>query len=115
MVFQVTRPITRQALPLFRTIPRSFSTTTKFMGSQPQANMPDSGPNQKQRQDKGLDTPNTDSQSNASKEEHKSGEDHPAKQPDPQAQPTRSTGIGGNTPVKGKEARSEAGEKNLKT
>ncbi|KAF2115896.1 hypothetical protein BDV96DRAFT_646070 [Lophiotrema nucula] len=69
----------------------------KMMGDNPKANQPDSGPNKKVRDD----TPNTDSQSNASQQEQQSGDDHPAKQPDPQSEPTRSTGIGGQNEVKG--------------
>jgi hypothetical protein len=68
------------------------------MGSNPQANQPNSI-NADVRKDK--DTPNTDSQSNASQQEHKSGGEHPAKQSDQQAQPGRSTGIGGQTEVEG--------------
>jgi len=66
------------------------------MGSNPQANQPDSL-NQSVRED----TPNTDPQSSASKEEHKTGDDHPAKQPDYQQEPDRKTGIGGKDEVKG--------------
>lgn len=64
------------------------------MGTDPKANQPDSI-NQKVRND----TPNTDSQSTASQDEHKSGSDHPAKQPDPQVKPDRSTGIGRQSDV----------------
>jgi len=66
------------------------------MGENPKANQPDSI-NQQVRSD----TPNTDKQSSASPDENKSGDDHPAKQPDHQAEPTRSTGIGGDSEVKG--------------
>lgn len=67
-----------------------------LMGKNPVANQPDSN-NANVRKD----TPNTDKQSSASKDEHLSGDDHPAKQPDHQATPDRSTGIGGSTEVKG--------------
>lgn len=78
------------------------------MGSNPQANQPDSAPNRKVRKD----TPNTDAQSNASKDEDKTGDDHPAKQPDPQQTPSKSTGIGGSKGMKGgKESLGERGDK----
>lgn len=87
---------TIQARP-FSTTPRHLA--EKRMGSNPQANQPDSI-NANVRDD----TPNTDHKSSASSEEHKSGEDHPAKQPDPQAEPSRKTGIGGGGEVtEGKE------------
>ncbi|ORX99881.1 hypothetical protein BCR34DRAFT_470507, partial [Clohesyomyces aquaticus] len=54
------------------------------------------------------DTPDTDQQSSASKDEHKTGDDHPARQPDYQAKPTRTTGIGGSDEVKG--GKEEIGE-----
>jgi hypothetical protein len=77
------------------------------MGSNPQANQPDSI-NANVRSD----TPNTDQQSNASRQEHKSGDDHPAKQPDHQAEPSRKTGIGGSDEVKGgTEGLGERGDK----
>ena len=77
------------------------------MGSNPQANQPDSI-NANVRSD----TPNTDQQSSASADEHKSGDDHPAKQPDHQAEPSRKTGIGGSEEVKGgKEGLGERGDK----
>jgi hypothetical protein len=66
------------------------------MGSNPDANQPDSI-----NKDVRKDTPNTDNQSSASQQEQKSGDEHPAKQPDDQQQPTRSTGIGGQTDVPG--------------
>ena len=78
------------------------------MGSNPKANQPDSGPNQKVRND----TPNTDPQSNASQDENKTGDDHPAKQPDPQSTPSRSTGIGGVKGMTGgKKSLGERGDK----
>jgi hypothetical protein len=55
----------------------------------------------KHREEQGMDTPNTDPQSSASKDEQLSGDDHPAKQPDPQQTPDRSTGFGGQTGVDG--------------
>lgn len=66
------------------------------MGSNPQANQPDSNAANVRR-----DTPNTDRQSSASNEEHKQGDAHPAKQPDPQPDPPRKTGIGGKEGVAG--------------
>ncbi|KAF2659824.1 hypothetical protein K491DRAFT_775295 [Lophiostoma macrostomum CBS 122681] len=84
---------------------RGFATSSsmrKIMGSNPDANQPDSI-----NKDVRKDTPNTDSQSNASKQEDKSGDNHPAKQPDDQQKPTRSTCIGGQTDVPG----GRAGEK----
>jgi hypothetical protein len=68
----------------------------KMMDGNPKANQPDSIARESRD-----DTPNTDPQSNASQEEHKSGDDHPAKQPDFQAEPSRTTGIGGQSEVKG--------------
>jgi hypothetical protein len=94
-------PLTR----LFTTTP--LLTNGKRMGSNPQANQPDSI-NANVRSD----TPNTDQQSSASGEEHKSGDEHPAKQPDYQAEPTRKTGIGGSEEVKGgMEGLGERGDK----
>jgi hypothetical protein len=85
---------------LLRTLhARSFAASARsfnLMGENPKANQPDSI-NQHVRSD----TPNTDKQSSASPDENKSGDDHPAKQPDYQAEPTRSTGIGGDSEVKG--------------
>ena len=66
------------------------------MGSNPQANQPDSINASVRR-----DTPNTDPQSSASQQENKSGDDHPAKQPDHQAEPDRKTGIGGASEIEG--------------
>jgi len=103
-------------LPLQSSI-RPFSTTplsSKLMGNNPDANLPDpsenssAAPNAKVR----TDTQNTDKQSSTSTEEHKSGDDHPAKQPDYQAEPTRTTGIGGGDKVKGgKDGLHERGDK----
>lgn len=77
------------------------------MGSNPQANQPDSI-NKNVRHD----TPNTDEQSTASQQEDKSGDEHPAKQPDYQAEPDRTTGIGGSDRVKGgKEGLGERGDR----
>ena len=66
------------------------------MGSNLQANQPDSINKSVRR-----DTPNTDQQSTASQEEYKTGDGHPAKQPDYQQEPNRKTGIGGGTEVEG--------------
>lgn len=84
------------------------------MGDNPKANLPDpsenssAAPNARVR----IDTQNTDHQSSASQDEDKTGDDHPAKQPDYQAEPSRSTGIGGDTEVKGgKEGLGERGDK----
>lgn len=106
--------ISTSSLPAsrFRPITRSFATTSpladgKRMGSNPQANQPDSV-NANARSD----TPNTDQQSSASADETKSGDDHPAKQPDHQAEPTKKTGIGGGEAVSGgKEGLGERGDK----
>ena len=85
-----------------------------MMGENPKSNFPDpsenssAAPNRKVRSE----TQDTDRPSSASTEEHKSGDDHPAKQPDDQAQPTRSTGIGGESEVKGgKEGLGERSDK----
>jgi hypothetical protein len=81
---------------------RTFSTTSsafndrKLMGDNPQANMPDTLAARNRS-----DTPNTDPQSNASKDEHKTGDDHPARQPDYQEEPTKKTRIGGGSEVEG--------------
>lgn len=92
-------------LPVQRST-RFFSISSIYsnlMGEKPKSNFPDpsenssAAPNHKVRSE----TQNNDQQSSASREEHKTGDDHPAKQPDYQAQPTRSTGIGGDTEVKG--------------
>ena len=51
-----------------------------------------------------LSEPSKDPQSNASLKDPnqpKAGDEHPARQPDEQEQPSRSTGIGGQTAVKG--------------
>ncbi|KAF9732105.1 hypothetical protein PMIN03_000686 [Paraphaeosphaeria minitans] len=96
----------------FRPFTRSFITSPlradeKRMGSNPQANQPDSI-NANVRSD----TPNTDQQSSASDEEHKTGDNHPAKQSDYQAEPTKKTGIGSDEEVKGgKEGLGERGDK----
>ncbi|TKA50445.1 hypothetical protein B0A49_08702 [Cryomyces minteri] len=84
----------RSVLPLLRQPARPFSTTTAHLSSPPMDNQP---PSRKG----GSQAPNADKQSSASTAEDKSGDDHPAKQPDQQTQPTRSTGIGGETQVKG--------------
>lgn len=79
----------------------------KRMGSNPQANQPDSINKSVRR-----DTPNTDPQSTASQQEHKTGDDHPAKQPDYQQEPDRKTGIGGGSEVEGgKEGLHHRGDK----
>lgn len=92
------------------TTTRLITTTPPFqarMGSNPQANQPDSI-NANVRKD----PPNTDTQSSASSDENKGGDDHPAKQPDTQAQPDRKTGIGGATEVKGgKDGLKERGDR----
>jgi hypothetical protein len=92
----------------------SSSVSLKMMGDNPKSNFPDpsenssAAPNARVR----TDTQNTDHQSSASPDENKSGDDHPAKQPDHQAEPSRSTGIGGDTKVKGgKEGLGERGDK----
>lgn len=103
-------PITAIKPPHPFTTTRLITTTPHLqarMGSNPQANQPDSI-NANVRKD----TPNTDIQSSASSDENKSGDDHPAKQPDTQAEPDRKTGIGGATEVKGgKDGLKERGDR----
>ncbi|KAF1846743.1 uncharacterized protein K460DRAFT_367483 [Cucurbitaria berberidis CBS 394.84] len=83
---------------------RHFGTSSSYsktMAKNSESNFADTAENSSATPKVCSDTPSTDQQSSASAEEHKSGDDHPAKQPDYQAQPTRSTGIGGDTEVKG--------------
>lgn len=96
-----TSLLSRNFVTPLTTTTRTFTTSPlfndrKLMGSNPQANMPDT-----KAAEARSDTPNTDAQSSASKNEHKSGDDHPAKQPDYQAEPEKKTGIGGSSEVKG--------------
>ncbi|KAF2872830.1 hypothetical protein BDV95DRAFT_490498 [Massariosphaeria phaeospora] len=92
---QLRLPAVHQSVRALATTPRILS-GSKLMGSNPQANMPDSN-----NRDVRKDTPNTDQQSSASQDEGRSGDDHPAKQPDHQAEPSRTTGIGGKDKVTG--------------
>lgn len=84
------------------------------MGDNPKFNFPDPSENSSASPNRNVrsDTQNNDTQSSASIEEHKSGDEHPAKQPDYQAEPSRSTGIGGESEVKGgKDGLGERGDK----